>query len=339
MPHIFGQQFSPAELRAHTATIDQLAGVRLVEYSEGKARGMRAAEVWTGSGFRFTVWIDRGMDIGPAEYKGASLAWLHPAIGGPAFYEPEEGNWVRTFGGGLVTTCGLSHFGQTEESEGQKWGLHGRISHIAPTHVRTFAGWEGDDYVLRIEGEVREAQLPAPNLVLYRRISTKLGASTLKIEDTVLNDSFVPVPHMMLYHINFGFPVIAPGTRLEVDTHDVTTMFGADVAVAASDYTDFAPADPATQAQVFFHNPRPTADGSVTAYLRSRIGPDVFVRYRAAELPALSQWKMLQAGSYVNAIEPCTTHEGPRALRRRQGRLRDLAPGEQVDYQVEVGVA
>ena len=76
MPHIFGQQFSPAELRAHTATIDQLAGVRLVEYSEGKARGMRAAEVWTGSGFRFTVWIDRGMDIGPAEYKGASLAWL-----------------------------------------------------------------------------------------------------------------------------------------------------------------------------------------------------------------------------------------------------------------------
>jgi hypothetical protein len=64
----------------------------------------------------------------------------------------------------------------------------------------------------------------------------------------------------------------------------------------------------------------------------------VFVRYRAAELPALTQWKMLQAGVYVGAIEPCTSHEGPRELRRFQGCLRDLAPGESVHYQIEIGI-
>ena len=337
MPQLFGNDYTPAELRALTATMDQLAGIRLVEYADGKARGMRSAEVWTGSGFTFTVWIDRAMDIGPASFAGTPLAWLHPALAGPAFYEPEGLNWVRTFGGGLMTTCGLSHFGQPEESEGQSWGLHGRISHTPASRISTFAGWEGDDYVLRIEGEVREAMMPTPNLVLQRRITTRLGARWLKIEDRVRNDSFVPLPHMLLYHINFGFPVIAPGTTLEIDDLQVEPRDAAAAAGLAEHHT-FGPPDPNFQPQVFFHHPQTAADGRVTARLHSPLGPGAYVRYRAAELPALTQWKMTQSGVYVCGIEPCTTHEGSRVLRRSQGRLRDLAPGEEVFYEVEIGV-
>ena len=134
---------------------------------------------------------------------------------------------------------------------------------------------------------------------------------------------------MLLYHINFGFPVIAPGTRLEVDDLDVQPRDE----TAAADLPGtppFGPPDPNFQAQVFFHTPRPAADGYVTVRLRSPLGPGAYVRYRAAELPALTQWKMIQSGVYVCGIEPCTTHEGDRALRRSQGRLRDLAPGEEV---------
>jgi hypothetical protein len=318
--------------------MDQLAGIRLIEYADGKARGMRAAEVWTGGGLNFTVWIDRSLDIGPAEYRGSPLAWLHPALGAPAFYEPEGRGWVRTFGGGLVSTCGLSHFGQPEESEGQQWGLHGRINHTPPTHVSTFAGWEGDEYILRIEGEVREAVMPTPNLHLRRRITTALGARWLKIEDTVTNDSFVPVPHMLLYHVNFGFPVITPGTTLAVDDLELTARDEA-AAAGLAEATQFGMPDPNFEAQVFFHTPRPAADGYVTARLHSPLGPGVYVRYRAAELPALTQWKMTQAGVYVCGIEPCTSHEGLRSLRRSQGQLRDLAPGEQKVYQIEIGVS
>src|SRR5664279_4674608 len=87
MPELFNSSFSPAELRRLTGTLDQLAGIRMVEYADGKARGMRAADVYTGTGFRFTVWLDRAMDIGPAEFAGKPLAWLHPALGTPAQYE------------------------------------------------------------------------------------------------------------------------------------------------------------------------------------------------------------------------------------------------------------
>lgn len=337
MPKIYGRDYTPTELRALTATVDQLAGIRLIEYCEGNARGMRAAEVWTGSGFNFTVWIDRGLDIGPADYKGSPLAWLHPALGAPAFHEPEGRGWLHTFGGGLVTTCGLSHIGQPEESEGQKWGLHGRISHITPTHVSTFAGWIGDDYILKIEGEVRESQMPVPNLLLRRCITTRLGSNSLTIKDTITNQSFVPVPHMLLYHINFGFPVIAPGTRFEVDTED-TQPRDSTAASGLADYAVYHDPDPDFKAQVFFHTPRPAPDGYVTVRLNSPLGCNAYVRYHAAELPSLTQWKMTQAGVYVSAVEPCTAHEGSRALRRSQNRLHDLAPGESIDYEIEIGV-
>src|SRR5512141_2170662 len=109
MPILYGRNWTPDELKRMVGTLDQLAGIRLVEYADGKARGMRAAEVWTGSGLSFTIWLDRGMDIGPASFEGKPLAFLHPALGTPSQYEPDGLGWLRTFGGGLLTTCGLTH--------------------------------------------------------------------------------------------------------------------------------------------------------------------------------------------------------------------------------------
>src|SRR3546814_15777709 len=37
-------------------------------------------------------------------------------------------DWLRTFGGGLLTTCGLSHVGGPETGDFGEQGLHGLIS-------------------------------------------------------------------------------------------------------------------------------------------------------------------------------------------------------------------
>jgi len=113
MPTLFNQQhFQSMSSERMTGCMDQVAGIRLFEYSDGKMRSMRAADVWTGSGFRFTVFLDRGMDIGPAEFGGMPLRLdFTPAQATPSFYEPVGGGFVHTFGGGLVVTCGLTHFG------------------------------------------------------------------------------------------------------------------------------------------------------------------------------------------------------------------------------------
>jgi hypothetical protein len=61
------------------------------------------------------------------------------------------------------------------------------------------------------------------------------------------------------------------------------------------------------------------------------------MRYRAAELPYLAQWKMMGAGDYVCALEPANQWETPRHKLREEGRLRFLSPGEEVHYHVELG--
>ena len=339
MPALFNDDFTPDDLRRLTGAMDQLAGVRLVEYADGKARGLRAAEVWTGSGFRFTVWLDRGMDIGPAEFAGKPLAWLHPALGAPGQFEPERSGWVRTFGGGLMTTCGLTFFGQPEQDGAESLGLHGRISHIPAQNVRLTTEWQGDDYVLMIEGEVRQSVLFGENLLLTRRITTRLGATSFRVEDCVRNDGFRATPHMLLYHCNFGFPVVSPESELIVDDEAVRPRDAAAGRGLAA-HARFEPPAPDFAEQVFFHHPRPDASGYVTASIINRsLEFGASVRYRAAELPALAQWKMMGAGDYVCALEPATNHETPRAKLREQGRLKMLAPGEQVNYVLELGVA
>src|SRR5438105_3006822 len=156
MATLFGRDYTRSELQRLTSTLAQVAGVRMLERAEGKARGLRLADVFTGSGFRFEVLLDRALDIGAAEFCGRPLAWLHPALGPPAQFEPQGRGWLRTFGGGLITTCGLTHIGQPDSDAGEDFGLHGRISHLPADHVQVSEAWSGDEFVVSITGQVRQ---------------------------------------------------------------------------------------------------------------------------------------------------------------------------------------
>lgn len=338
MPNLYGSDYSPDELRSMVGTMRQVAGIRLLELADGKPRGMRVAEVYTGSGFRFQVFIDRAMDIGYAEHSGRAIAWVHPALGKPEHYEPQGYGWGRTWGGGLVTTCGLTFFGHPEVDAGETLGIHGRIAHIPAEKVSVTEEWQGDDYVLEVEGQVRQVVLGGENFLLQRKISTKLGASSLTIEDTVLNDGFRPAPHMLLYHCNFGFPVVSPQSELLANDESVRPR-DARAEKGFETYSRFdMPAGADYDEQVFFHKPRIDAEGfSRAAIVNGPLAFGGYVRYRAAELTNFAHWKQLSSGEYVCALEPATYWETPRHELREEGRLRFLQPGESVNYLLELG--
>src|SRR5260370_36763346 len=89
MARLFGRDYSASDLRRLAGSLSQVAGVRLVELADGKARGLRTADVWTGSGFRFQVLVDRALDLGAAEQAGRPLARLHPPLATPDEYTPQ----------------------------------------------------------------------------------------------------------------------------------------------------------------------------------------------------------------------------------------------------------
>src|SRR5208337_340903 len=146
--------------------------VRPHTLSEGKSNGVRAIELSTGSGFRFTVLADRALDISAAEHNGRSLCWRSPTGDtSPAFYQPEGLEWLYGFFGGLVCTCGLTHFGAPCTDEGRPLGIHGRISNTPAQEVRTVSRWaEHDEYVIGVSGKVVECSVFGPCLSLARSI-------------------------------------------------------------------------------------------------------------------------------------------------------------------------
>jgi len=337
MTKLFGREYTREELAQLTGTLRQVAGVRLLERADGKARGLRVADVYSGSGFRFEVLIDRALDIGAADFGGRPLAWIFPALGTPAQHEPQGLGWLRTFGGGLMTTCGLTQIGHPDEDAGEALGLHGRISHIPAENVRVVEEWQDGAYVVGVEGTMRQAALFGENLLLRRRITTRMGASHLLIEDSVRNEGFKPAPHMLLYHCNFGFPVVSPDSVLVMRDDSVEPRDD----TARKDFERHTRLDP-PQAdyaeQVFFHRPQADAGGMAQAAIVNRaLSFGAYVRYRSAELPHLWQWKMMGAGEYVCALEPANHIGAKRSVLRADGQLRILAPGEELRYHVEIG--
>ena len=99
-------------LRERMGSMRQLAGIRRAELEDGKGRGMRILDVTNGSGLAFTVYPDRGMDIGETTFKGIPIAWITPnGPVAPQFYDASGLNWLRSWGGGLLTGCGLMNVG------------------------------------------------------------------------------------------------------------------------------------------------------------------------------------------------------------------------------------
>ena len=140
---IGNREFSRAEILRRVGNVSQVASARHVVLDDGRAKGVAAIDFDTGAGLRFTVLPDRGMDISSASYKGCNLVYLTPnGEVHPAYYEPQGAGWLRTFFGGLLTTCGLTTIGAPGRDGDEDLGLHGRYAAIPARQVCDRSRWD-----------------------------------------------------------------------------------------------------------------------------------------------------------------------------------------------------
>ena len=176
-----------------------------------------------------------------------------------------------------------------------------------------------------------------PPTSLTRRIWAHLGENALHLEDTLENQGHHPAPYQILYHCNFGFPLLSPEAELLVDAE----MWARDDAAARglASWNRFCAPVADYPEQVFYHLPRADEAGYAQAALINRpLGLGAYVRFRLAELPHLIQWKMQERGTYVLGLEPANCWVEGRARDRQRGILRFLEPGERVELRLEIGV-
>lgn len=324
----------------------QLGGIETAVLDNGVGRGTRVAWINTGTGLRYKVVIDRGMDIADAFFNQYSLTWLNRSgITSPQPFSAKGVDWLRTFGGGLLTTCGLSHVGGPEKDGYGERGLHGEVSNT-PAEIESLVQPDplAGKMDFQITGIVRVTPIFGPSLELRRTISGTIGRAAIRIHDEVCNRGNSAAPHMMLYHCNFGWPLVDEGSdicwrgnwkpRYEAGAHEIfregRPFRKAPAPLAAHSGTgeESALIDPVAD----------DTGHCVCGIGNSRIGVAVVLNFPKRQLPWLTNWQHWGRHEYVTGLEPGTNAPIGQTKARESGELILLAPGETRQYDLDIEV-
>ncbi len=325
MGGLYGRSIDEALRRAGSTA--QVASVEQSLRTDGPDAGTRRVRIVAGD-LDVELLPDRGLDLGQVRHRGVPLAWVSPT-GWP---RPGAAGFGASFGGGLVTTCGLLSFGPPSVDAEGAHPQHGRYSGLSASVTR--AEVRADAVI--VEGSVVEATVLGAHLELRRRVRVPLGEGRIELRDEIVNRGSRAVEPMVLYHVNLGWPLVDAGTVLRSPAERVRARDAAAEA-GLSTWAEFPESVADYPEQVFRHEL--PADRPVSAEVVAASGLGIRISFDTAQLPALFQWRVAQDDGLVLGVEPATaaTILG-RTDARQAGLLRPLAPGGSRELGLDIDV-
>ncbi|MBE6565267.1 MAG: DUF4432 family protein [Ruminococcaceae bacterium] len=307
----------------------QYLDVRQYTLTDGRARGMRAIDVWNGGNLHFTILPDRCMDIFTTRYKGNNITYLtYQGMVAPQMVNDQ--GWVRAFGGGLFATCGLKNIGgiPEEDKSNPDVTLNGRIGQMPAENV--CVEFFDNDTAVRIRGTMRESMLYGSDYTLTRTIEVRHGEDTIRFTDEVTNHAYKAHPVSMLYHFNMGYPFMDEKAKVILPTGKI---------IAGNDrgeedmktYDRFSAVEDDYPQILFWHELKEKWFAFENETLNARLR----VSYESPILDCFQQWKVCEAGTYVSGLEPCS-QMGGRSDAIANGTQKYLNAGETIENRFEI---
>ncbi len=308
----------------------QLVTLRRVTVSEGKARGTEIIEVRTAGGLELDILPDAGLDIGQCRFRGVNMSWMSKnGYDSPAAISPYETEFVNTFPGGLLYTCGLRSAGPANRDRGEWHPLHGRYHSLQAEQVCA----EIVDGEIIVRGTVRETALFGHVLEVRRTIRMPSFGSSVTVQDTVANLTPRDEEIMQIYHCNFGYPLLSEKARLVLPEKRETvprTDFARTGLGRACEFD--APID-SEEERVFFQK----MESEFQARLENpALGVSMTISWSGDTLPILSQWRSMASGDYVLGLEPANCYISGRHHERENGTLPILKAWDSVIHTVKI---
>lgn len=309
----------------------QLCRAERIILNHGRATGLRAVDIDAGGGLSFRILEDKALDIANLSFHGINMAFLaKPGIVNPDVLTPKDNEFLRTFQGGFLYTCGLSNVGAPVCVDGRYHPFHGRIGNTPADNVCLNEYWADDEYFIEVSGILREASLFGENLVQKRSITTKMGSWSFKITDTIENQGFSDEQLMLMYHMNIGYPMLDKGTRLYIPVLGSTKRDGSKIDNKAGWHMFEAP-QPNKEEEVFYHYLRSNEKNETCVALYNDYnGFGLTIEYDLMELPCFTQWKSMRSGDYALGLEPGNCHPDGRIESLKKGESEILKPGQTV---------
>lgn len=294
--------------------------------------------------FSFVVVPTRGMGLWKAWLDKLEIGWQSPVRGpvNPKFVPLGESSglgWLDGFDE-LLVRCGLESNGAPEfDEEGRvKYPLHGRIAN-RPAHQVQLAV-DGESGEITVTGVVEETRFHFHKLRLTTTIRTRVGEPGLRIQDVVENFSGTPAGVQMLYHTNFGQPLLDAGSKVVAPVKTVVPRN--DHAAAGIENWDSYPAEqPGFEEQVYFLELADHERDMTQVLLKNAHSTrGVTLKFKKQKLPCFTVWKNPVAAQdgYVTGLEPGTNFPNPRSYETEQQRVVQMPPGAKItfDYHLQV---
>lgn len=317
----------------------------------GKQEGVDLILIDNGK-IQITLIPTRGLGIYEAKLGDLRLGWNSPV---KEIVHPQFVNLLGRGGLGwldgfneFLCRCGLENNGQpgpdrfinnVGDEATMELTLHGKIANLPAQEVEVIVE-KKKPYRLTLRGVVHERMVFGPKLELASELSTVPGSTSFTIQDTVTNRGGQPQEFQMLYHANYGRPILEEGARFLAPVKKVTP-FNANAARDLKTWNHYLGPTPGYVEQVYLLEPIADKNGKTTILLHNRAGDrGGSIRFSLKELPYLTLWKntSAEADGYVTGLEPGTNYPNRREVERKAGRVPKLDAGASHTMTVEFGL-
>lgn len=330
----------PADVGLGNGTgTEQPFRVRFRRLRGGAADGIDCVEI--DNGFcQINVLPTRGMGIHRAQAGSVKLGW-HSPVAGPVhprmvpLMEPSGLGWLFGFDE-LLCRCGLETNGPPVFDSDNRLihPLHGRIANTPARKVRLAI--DPDQGLIELIGETVEARLFHNSLCMRTTLQTRLGEPGFTLIDEVVNFSAEPGWLSLLYHINIGSPWLEPGSQAKLPLRAIAPRDAAAVPGLAT--WQRYPAPTASYAEQAFYTQLAANEAGQTHVLLHDAdeATGVGLKFNVQQLPWFVLWKNMRMpeDGYVTGLEPALNLPNPSSFEREKGRIRRLAPGESVRFEI-----
>lgn len=317
----------------------------------GKQEGVELIVIDNGK-LRITLIPARGMGVLDVVMGDIRLGWDSPV---KEIIHPRHINlhsrgglgWLDGFNEWMCR-CGLENNGQpgidkfinnVGDEASMELTLHGKIANLPAQEVEVVVEREAP-YRITVRGRVDEKMFYGPKLELHTEVSTEPGSNSFRIADVITNQGASPQEFEILYHANYGRPLLEAGSRF-VGPVETATPFNARAATGVADYSTYEGPQLGFIEQVYLLRLFGDKDGRTVIMLQNKARDKaVSMAYSLKELPYLTIWKNTAAerDGYVTGLEPGTNYPQHRRIERKFGRVPKLAGGASYKAAIDYGI-
>ncbi|CAE1144185.1 aldose 1-epimerase family protein [Serratia rhizosphaerae] len=303
----------------------------------GKQEGSKVITLTSPGGLTIALSPTRGMDILHVNGAGVRLGWDSPVdeVVNPAYINLESRNglgWLDGFNE-MMVRCGFAWTGHPGVEDGTLYTLHGRAGNTPASKVLVEID-EKAPYTVRIRGLLKENTFKKSNLETWTELRYVPGSTAFTIEDSLTNRADYPRDYQIIYHSNFGKPLLEEGARFNAPIKEISP-FNDYARAGLKNWSQYQGPTKGFDEMVFNIVPYADAEGKTLAMLSNRQGDrGVSIGFNTRQLPLLTLWKNTdtERQGYVTGIEPGTNYAYPVNIEREQGRIKQLQPGQSTQF-------